>query len=152
MKKLLCAFMCLGLLMGCSNDSKKENDSGKTETVEKTDLEKVSEVLTLSAEKTEAGSNIVRAKDNDGNQFIMYIDFDGNDKTLASTLGLKEKEIAFSINNEQDSYFVNLDLILISVNGETAETMKNKMNDYLKGKNLTIDQIKNGLSEKYEKK
>ncbi|MEG0365380.1 MAG: hypothetical protein RR585_00995 [Coprobacillus sp.] len=151
MKKLLCAMLCIGMLVGCggSNTSSKDNEISKKEEIKETALDKVSKYFTLTKDVTEQKSNIVRVKDNDGNMFIYYVDLQGNDKSMGQMIGLKEKSIAFSTNNEKDSFCVDSDKTIITFD-ETLETLKDKMNKLLKTANVTIDEVKEACAKKAE--
>lgn len=155
MKKLLSLFMVVSLLlMGCggNEEPKKEKPVEKEKEKTKTDLEIVSEVFTLETETGTTGTIMGIAKDGDTVKFKMYVEISGEEAQMAEALGISNGDLIYSVDgNDSETYLVDLNMVFVTASNADAETMKKNMDDYLSGKNITLDQLTKAMEEKFSK-
>lgn len=150
MKKLFKALLCVAILTACSStSSNNENGGSQQEEPEKTDLEIVSEVFTLETEKTQYDSIQGVAKDGDVVKFVTYISLNGLDLSVAKMFDITPM-LFFQLDDiGNELYNVDKEELQTTYSNATTESMKVEMDNYLKEKGLTIEQVRNAMNEKF---
>ena len=159
MKKLLSILLALGLCSGLTacgnNNSNADNPSNENEQQEevneKSDLEAVKEVFTLETETNSYGSTLGLAKNDDGVKFKVYITLGDQEASVVEAFGVGVGTLIYCVNgDDSETYIVDNDTVLVTFSDATNESMKEDMENYLSGKGLTLDQVKNALKEEFK--
>jgi len=145
LKVLLVVVLCFGIV-GCSNNDSKDNDNNNSnqDDVTETALEKLEKVMTVKIEVTESGSVYVYATIGDDEaRFIYYRQLEGDDKTIAEALGIKEDTLAFE--NYIYSYHIDSEIQLYAYEELSNEDIESEIETLLSGYDLTVDEVKEAL-------
>lgn len=151
MKKLFTALICATLLLsvgGCgSNDATSPKSEEQTK---ESDLDIISNIFTLEKDDKN-GTVLGLAKDGDQTKFKIYITINDSEKELATAMGIDIGTLIYSKDGtDSETYIVDNDTVFVTTSNETAESMKNDMEAYLKEKNISLDQLRKALKEKFD--
>ncbi|MFV0395026.1 MAG: hypothetical protein ACK5LC_11640 [Coprobacillaceae bacterium] len=131
-------------------DNTVQSDDNKDVANTENYLQKVEQTMTVEIETATDGSIYATAKDSNGNAFKYYGKLEGDAKTIATAIGAKEGDMAFSKDNESESYLVDSNIVIITYTDATAEQLQEHMNTVLDSMGLTLNDVKYALREKYE--
>ena len=91
------------------------------------------------------------AKNDDGVKFKVYITLGDQEASVVEAFGVGVGTLIYCASgDDSETYIVDNDTVLVTFSDATNESMKEDMENYLSGKGLTLDQVKNALKEEFK--